>query len=93
MVIACVSLRLETNSFLAIVTRVLPIGSPRAWASPFLKTMCVVCVQVCQGKYERFKVTGLAQPTEYVFCVKAIYACVRGVFVCRCAKASTSASR
>jgi hypothetical protein len=30
-------------------------------------------VQVCQGKYERFKVTGLAQSTEYVFCVKAIF--------------------
>jgi len=32
-----------------------------------------VVKEVCQGRYERFKVTGLAQSTEYVFCVKAIF--------------------
>ena len=32
-----------------------------------------VVKEVCEGKYERFKVTGLAQSTEYVFSVKAIF--------------------
>mmetsp|Transcript_48583 Transcript_48583/g.92931 ORF Transcript_48583/g.92931 Transcript_48583/m.92931 type:complete len:641 (+) Transcript_48583:158-2080(+) len=32
-----------------------------------------VVKEVCQGKYDRFRVTGLRANTEYVFCVKAIY--------------------
>ena len=32
-----------------------------------------VVKEVCQGKYERFKVTGLRANAEYIFCVKAIY--------------------
>ena len=32
-----------------------------------------VVKEVCQGKYYRFKVTGLRASTEYIFCVKAIF--------------------
>mmetsp|Transcript_19854 Transcript_19854/g.64594 ORF Transcript_19854/g.64594 Transcript_19854/m.64594 type:complete len:632 (+) Transcript_19854:58-1953(+) len=32
-----------------------------------------VVKEVCQGKYERFKVTGLRANAEYIFCVKALY--------------------
>jgi len=32
-----------------------------------------VVKEVCQGKYERFKVTGLRANAEYIFCVKAFY--------------------
>jgi len=32
-----------------------------------------VVKEVCQGKYERFKVTGLRPNAQYIFCVKAIY--------------------
>ena len=28
---------------------------------------------MCQGKHERFKVTGLRANAEYIFCVKAMY--------------------
>ena len=53
MVVACVGLRLETDSFLAIMTRVLPIGGQRArvideptryhWSSGSCRVSLIIC--------------------------------------------------
>lgn len=32
-----------------------------------------VVKEVCQGKFDRYKVTGLRPSTEYVFCVKMVF--------------------